>query len=84
MEENEFMSKIDLAIRDIDLNIEKPKDLTFYYYKRWIWMIFPWACIQTDNRFPYSRLIKQCYTQGFGYISTGEDLTLSQCKIYKL
>ena len=58
MIDNEFVSKMDLAIKDIDLNIEKPKELTFYYYKRWIWMMFPWACIQTDSRFPYSRLIK--------------------------
>lgn len=36
------------AINDIDLNIEKEIPPSFYYYKRWLWMIFPWACLQTD------------------------------------
>jgi hypothetical protein len=21
------------------------KEPTYYYYKRWVWLIFPWACM---------------------------------------
>jgi aminopeptidase-like protein len=38
----EPMQKI---INDIDLNIDQEIPPSFYYYKRWLWMTFPWACL---------------------------------------
>lgn len=65
------------AINDIDLNIEKEIPPSFYYYKRWLWMIFPWACLQTDQRFTFSKLINQCYSSNLRYLSVQEDKMLT-------
>ena len=36
-------NKIDQYIENIDLTIETEIPPKFYYYKRWLWMIFPWV-----------------------------------------
>ena len=70
----EPMQKI---INDIDLNIDQEIPPSFYYYKRWIWMTFPWACLQTDQRFSFSKLINQCYSSNLRYLSVQEDKLLT-------
>lgn len=47
---------------DLNLAINPKKERSFYYYKRWIWLIFPWACISADNGYKYSNVIKKCYS----------------------
>jgi hypothetical protein len=42
------LDKMQKIINDIDLNIDQEIPPSFYYYKRWLWMTFPWACLQTD------------------------------------
>ena len=48
-------------ILDIDLSIEGEQPRKFYYYKRWVWMNFPWICL-SDEQVPYSQLIGFCYS----------------------
>lgn len=67
-------------IHDIDLNIDEEIPPTFYYYKRWLWMTFPWACLQTDQRFSFSNLINQCYSSNLRYLSVKEDRLLTSRK----
>ena len=36
-------NKIEQYMENIDLTIEAEIPPKFYYYKRWLWMIFPWV-----------------------------------------
>lgn len=71
---------------------KKPKlktfnaDPAFYYYKRWLWMIFPWACLSEKEKctYPlkininfvkdnYSDQIMSCYSSATKYISVAAE-----------
>ena len=45
------------------------QDPTYYYYKRWLWMIFPWACMSDNEKCNYSEKIMQCYSSATAYIN---------------
>lgn len=36
----------------------KERESTDYYYKRWIWIQFPWACMSISKNCDYSTVIK--------------------------
>ena len=72
---------IQRVIDDIELKIKDHPEPSYYYYKRWLWMIFPWACLQTDRKFNFSNLINQCYSSNMGYLSFDEDKLLTSRKI---
>ena len=40
---------------------------SLYYYKRWIWIQFPWACISLHNN--YSKTPELCLTSATEYMS---------------
>lgn len=40
---NKMESLAQQYIENIDLTIETEAPPKFYYYKRWLWMIFPWV-----------------------------------------
>lgn len=40
---------------------------SLYYYKRWIWIQFPWACISLQN--DYSKTPELCLTSATEYMS---------------
>lgn len=40
---------------------------SFYYYKQWIWMQFPWICQSLNNN--YSELIQKCMKSPTEYMS---------------
>ena len=67
-----------LMIEDIDLAIEPERQPTFYYYKRWIWMIFPWICLSVNKNSNYSDLISKCYSSNIGYLSVEEEMELTR------
>jgi hypothetical protein len=48
-------------------------DPTFYHYKRWIWVMFPWACIRTVRDYPFSYLISRCFQNATKYMSVKEE-----------
>lgn len=59
--------KIDsIAVYHSGTNDKPP---SYYYYKRWLWMIFPWACISNNKNCNYSENIMQCYSSATSYIS---------------
>lgn len=68
------------AIHEIDLNLEPKITPSFYYYKRWLWIAFPWLCLQPDKRYNYSALIYECYSSSLKYLSVGDDLLLTERK----
>lgn len=67
------------AINDIDLNLEPKITPSFYYYKRWLWIAFPWICLQPDRRYNYSTLIRECYSSNLKYLSVSDDMLLTEC-----
>lgn len=68
-------------MNNIDLHIEAMRKPTFYYYKRWLWVMFPWACIQTHKTFNFSNMIAKCYSSNIRYLSVKEDKLLTDCKL---
>lgn len=69
------------AIHEIDLNLEPKIEPSFYYYKRWIWIAFPWICLQQDKRYNYSTLINECYSSNLKYLSVSDDMLLTECSL---
>lgn len=67
------------VINEIDLTIKTKPGPTYYYYKRWLWSMFPWACIQPKDKFNYSVLIMKCYSSNIRYLSVSEDNLLTSC-----
>ncbi|CAK67173.1 unnamed protein product (macronuclear) [Paramecium tetraurelia] len=49
------------------------RESTDYYYKRWIWIQFPWACMSIDKNCDYSVVIKQCFSSATDYMSVEDE-----------
>ena len=50
----------------------------FYYYKRWIWIMFPWVCISVNLNF--SQIIEACYKSATEYMSVKAEHEYTQRK----
>ena len=61
------------VIDNIDLTIEPETPPKFYYYRRWLWMIFPWVCMSVKKKQTYSDLINKCYSSNIRYLSVDEE-----------
>jgi hypothetical protein len=61
------------VIDNIDLTIEPETPPKFYYYRRWLWMIFPWVCMSVKKKQTYSELINKCYSSNIRYLSVDEE-----------
>ena len=55
------------VVEEFELNQKPP---TNYYYKRWIWMQFPWVCM--TMKCDYSDKLRKCFTSPTSYMSVGE------------
>lgn len=80
-DELDNLDQLGRQIREIDLNIHEIPPPSYYYYKRWLWMTFPWVCLQTDQRFSFSSLISKCYSSTIRYLSVEEDQHLTEYAI---
>jgi len=69
------------VMSEIDLHIESIKPPSFYYYKRWLWIMFPWACLQNDSNFNFSSMISKCYSSNIRYLSVAEDKLLTNRRL---
>lgn len=38
-------------------------------YERWLWMVFPWACISQKEQCDYSKQMEKCFTSSTKYMS---------------
>jgi hypothetical protein len=52
------------------------RQATYYYYKRWVWMIFPWACENFKTN--YSQIIFECFSSPTRYMSVSEERKYTQ------
>lgn len=62
-------------ILDIDLSIEKSQPKMFYYYKRWIWMNYPWITLSKE-RIDFSHLIAFCYSDDKSFLNNEQEAAL--------
>lgn len=46
---------------------------SFYHYKRWIWVMFPWACMFANKKYYFSYTISRCYSSDTQYLSVTEE-----------
>ncbi|CAD8174304.1 unnamed protein product [Paramecium pentaurelia] len=56
-----------------DLLQQSDRESTDYYYKRWIWIQFPWACMSVSKKCDYSTVIKQCFSSATDYMSVEDE-----------
>lgn len=75
--EDEYLDPVMQAMREVDLNLEHQITPSFYYYKRWLWISFPWICLHADQRFNFSSLITECYSSNIKYLSVKDDMMLT-------
>lgn len=73
---NKVKNPFQALIDDIDLEIKPEKPTSFYYYKRWVWIIFPFACMSIDNNLQFSEVIGRCYASATHYMKIEEEKNL--------
>ena len=54
---------------------EKPR--MYYFYKRWIWIMFPWACMSIQQNSIFSDQIKRCFSSDLKYIKVIDELEIT-------
>ena len=79
-EEEEFPDETSKVLNTINLKFASVKDATYYYYKRWLWITFPWACMKSSKKYNYSKIIAKCFSSNIRYLSVAEDRLLSNCR----
>lgn len=79
-EEDYFKHKYLQIMDEIDLEIKPEKDPSFYYYKRWIWIIFPWICMTVKDELDFSKVIARCYSSATKYMRIDEEKQFYRCK----
>ncbi len=52
---------------------------TYYYYKRWVWMQFPWGCGSSENN--YSEFITTKYALPTEYMTVQEENTFTRAAV---
>lgn len=72
-DEEFFKHKYMIMMDDIDLQIKAEKSPSFYYYKRWIWIIFPWICMSIKEELNFSEVIARCYSSATKYMRIDEE-----------
>lgn len=55
------------GLEDLDFLVQDPKD---YFYKRWIWIIFPWACLNVNKSENFSNTIEKFNFRDTEYLSS--------------
>ena len=49
-----------------------------YHYKRWIWTMFPWACMPVQSGESFSNQISKCYKSATRYVSVYDEAVLTK------
>ncbi len=68
--DNEIAKKEEVIYQKL-LQTKEQAQPTFYYYKRWLWMMFPWVTL--SFKMNYSRIIYECYSSATKYISVPDE-----------
>lgn len=63
---------------NIDLTNDKEENYRqFYFYKRWIWIMFPWACMSVEPNGSFSDRIHKCFSNDLHYIKVMDELEIT-------
>ena len=66
--------KLKPLVEDDDFIFPTPRrKTTYFHYKRWVWIMFPWACISSVRGLPFSYLISRCFEHPTKYLSVREE-----------
>ncbi|EGR26947.1 TPR repeat protein [Ichthyophthirius multifiliis] len=77
---NALMSQFDIQYAEQNaLTMQKLKECFYlrerspsnYYYKRWLWIQFPWACLSLEC--DYSAKLKECFSSPIEYMSVKKE-----------
>lgn len=68
----------DISNDENEKDEKKPARPTYYHYKRWIWVVFPWAAMCVKDGLPFSFLIARCFETSTKYLSVEEEYRLSK------
>lgn len=63
---------------EVSTPAEGDQKLSFYFYKRWLWIMFPWACMNIHDNNGFSSQIKKCFTSNIKYIKVKDELELTR------
>ena len=55
------------GLEDLDFLIQNSEH---YFYKRWLWIIFPWICLHVSDKHTFSSVIKQFHFDSTNYLSS--------------
>lgn len=66
--------------RDIvPLNLNETKNpRKYYFYKRWVWIMYPWACMSIKGDGVFSDQMRKCFSSDLRYIKVGEEIEITQ------
>lgn len=67
---------------ELKLNIDLANDneenyRQFYFYKRWVWIMFPWACMSVEPNGSFSDQIHKCFFNDLHYIKVMDELEIT-------
>ena len=71
----------EMNLEGFDLSIEPERDPSYYHYKRWLWIMFPWICMSTDENLCFSEVIAKCYSSATKYMSVKEEKDYTQAAL---
>ena len=75
---NSMELKLPKIWEDGRLAIPSEKQPYYYYYKRWLWLIFPWACLCVDNTMSFSEMIQFCFSDSNKAIRVKDDQNITK------
>jgi len=61
---------------DDDLMIGSSRESNFYHYKRWVWIMFPWACLFVQDA-SFSSIMSRCFHSATKYMSIKEEQAIT-------
>lgn len=71
-------SEIRTRGEELALGTDRLENRGYFHYKRWIWVMFPWACMCSKDKVPFSYLMSRCFESATQYMSVVEEEQLSR------
>lgn len=78
LDQNVHSSRAKFENNDQPEDNDSGAEPTYFHYKRWIWVVFPWASMCVKDGLPFSYLIARCFESATRYISVQEEAQLSK------
>lgn len=73
-----FNETLPASPRELQDNSDSAKPKSFYFYKRWVWIMFPWACMSIEDDGAFSDEMHKCFSSDLRYIKVADEVELTQ------